>query len=318
MQHYIKSYIRIMKQTNAKILKMLIVFALATLCSGHLHAQNKLGNNPTVIASGSLLELESLSKGLRLPRIALNDVTSWTLDGSAVSGMLIFNEAGTAPKGMYYWSTVDTKWLRLANSEDLANLVISTTVSNATLGNTLTTTVNGVSALGVDIIKNNALSIVNGVLTSTVNGVASSPGLQILASADNGLTTTNGKVQLGGTLITPTTLTASSVNTLSLRGIQTGDISTDSLLVIVPGTGVIRKLSATGLETVVYKSITYASTDGQKQFPTPVTITDPKKLQVYRNGINVEFTGATGSGTIDLENPASCYVDDEIKIIQSK
>jgi len=28
--------------------------------------------------------------------------------------------------------------------------------------------------------------------------------------------------------------------------------------------------------------------------------------------------GVIGSGTIDLENPASCYVDDEIKIIQSK
>lgn len=305
-----------MKQNNSRTLKMLVIFTLGSLFIGHLQAQNKLGNNPTVVASGSLLELESLSKGLRLPRIQLDNVSVWTLDGSPVSGMLIFNETGAAAKGMYYWSTVDAKWLRLANSEDLANLIIPTTVSNVTSGNTLTTTVNGVSALGVDIIKNNALSIINGVLTSTVNGVASSPGLQILASADNGLTATSGKVQLGGTLTAPTTLTASTVNTLSLQGIQTGNISTDSLLVIVPNTGIIRKLSATSLETNMYKSIAYASADGQKQFSTPSIITDIKKLQVYRNGINVEFTGATGSGTIELEDPASCYVDDEIKIIQ--
>ena len=318
MQQYKKSYIRIMKQNNSRTLKVLVIFTLGSLFIGHLQAQNKIGNNPTVVTSGSLLELESLSKGLRLPRIQLDNVSVWTLDGSPVSGMLIFNETGATTKGMYYWSTLDAKWLRLTNSEDLANLIIPTTVSNTLTGNTLTTVVNGVSALGVDIIKNNALSIVNGVLTSTVNGIASSPGLQILASADNGLTATNGKVQLGGTLITPTTIKTSSVNTFSLQGIQTGDISTDSLLVIVPGTGVIRKLSATGLETAVYKSITYASADGQKQFTTPVTITDLKKIQVYRNGINIEFMGVIGSGTIDLENPASCYVDDEIKIIQSK
>ena len=305
-----------MKQNNSRTLKMLVIFTLGSLFIEHLQAQNKLGNNPTVVASGSLLELESLSKGLRLPRIQLDNVSVWTLDGSPVSGMLIFNETGATTKGMYYWSTLDAKWLRLANSEDLANLIIPTTVSNTLAGNTLTTVVNGVSALGVDIIKNNALSIVNGVLTSTVNGVASSPGLQILASADNGLTATNGKVQLGGTLTAPTTLTASTVNTLSLQGIQTGNISTDSLLVIVPNTGIIRKLSATSLETNMYKSIAYASADGQKQFSTPSIITDIKKLQVYRNGINVEFTGATGSGTIELEDPASCYVDDEIKIIQ--
>jgi hypothetical protein len=308
-----------MKQNYSKLFKLFVVLVFVSFCCGHLHAQNKLGNNPTVVQPGSLLELESLSKGLRLPRITLDDVHVWTLDGSAVSGMLIFNETGAAPKGMYYWNTALAQWVNVVNAADLTAIITgATTVSNTLTGNKLSTTVNGVTGIGVDIIKNNELTIVNGVLTSIVNGVASSPGLQILATADNGLTATNGKVQLGGALTAPTTLTASSVNTLSLQGIQTGDASTDSLLVIVPGTGVIRKLSAAGQSLTMYKSIAFASANGQKQFPTPTTITDLKKIQVYRNGINVEFIGAAGSGTIDLEDPASCYVDDEIKIIQSK
>jgi hypothetical protein len=308
-----------MKQNNSKFLKLLVVLVFVPFLGGYLHAQNKLGNNPTVVQPGSLLELESLSKGLRLPRITLDDVHVWTLDGSAVSGMLIFNETGAAPKGMYYWNTTLAQWVNVVNAADLATIITgATTVSNTSVGNQLSTTVNGVTGIGVDIIKNNALTIVNGVLTSTVNGVASSPGLQILATADNGLTANNGNVQLGGVLTAPTTLTASSVNTLSLRGIQTGDTSTDSLLVIVPGTGVIRKVSAATQGVTIYKSIAFAASDGQKQFATPAPITDIKKIQVYRNGINVEFVGVTGSGTIDLENPAACYVDDEIKIIQSK
>jgi len=308
-----------MKQNYSKFLKLFVVLVFVPFCGGHLHAQNKLGNNPTVVQPGSLLELESLSKGLRLPRITLDDVHVWTLDGSAVSGMLIFNETGAAPKGMYYWNTTLAQWVNVVNAADLTTIITgATTVSNTLTGNKLSTTVNGVTGIGVDIIKNNALTIVNGVLTSIVNGVASSPGLQILATADNGLTANNGKVQLGGALTAPTTLTASSVNTLSLQGIQTGDASTDSMLVIVPGTGVIRKLSAAGQSLTMYKSIAFASADGQKQFTTPAPITDIKKIQVYRNGINVEFVGVTGTGTIDLENPASCYVDDEIKIIQTK
>ena len=71
------------------------------------------------------------------------------------------------------------------------------------------------------------------------------------------------------------------------------------------------------LGTNMYKLIAIASTDGQKRFATPIKITDLKKIQVYRNGINVEFTQVDNTH-IDLEDQAACYVDDEIKIIQFK
>jgi len=65
------------------------------------------------------------------------------------------------------------------------------------------------------------------------------------------------------------------------------------------------------------KLIAFASSNNQKRFETPEVITDLKKIQVYRNGINVEFTRVDDTH-IDLEDQAACYVDDEIKIIQLK
>ena len=201
----------------------LLFFCILCLGTIPIAAQNKIGENPTSIQPGSLLELESLSKGLRLPRIPLNDVHVWTLDGTAVSGMIIINENGTAPKGIYYWSTDQLQWVRIVNSSELSSLITAgTTVSNTSTGNNLTTTVNGVTGSGVTIINNNSLNVANGVLTSTVNGVAST-GVNVLTSADNGLSTTNGKVQLGGTLVQPTNIELGA-NNMSVTSNSTGNL----------------------------------------------------------------------------------------------
>jgi len=560
-----------MKQKNLFLFILLVAMTLPA------YAQNKIGDNPTVIQSGSLLELESLTKGLRLPRVELNDVTAWTLDGTAVSGMVIFNETGTAPKGMYYWNMDSAQWIQIVNKSELSTLVanyltqntavrdsivnvvnsivsagsitgkdltsnspvlkvvngagttlnatqvdldqtelsnlfstsplsdglstaisnnttiqnsiqsvvnstisngtvtgkdltsnspvlkvvngtgstikatqvdldqaqlsnlfstsplsdglstaisnnttiqnsiqsvVNSTISNGTVtgkdltsnspvikvvngtGSTikatqvdldqvqlsnlfstsplsdglstaisnsttiknsiqsvvnstttntlsaasgkLTSTVNGISAnltpasgtiaksLGFDASgalvtagstpTSNSLSATNGQLISTVNGVASTPAVSVLNSADNGLSVTNGNVQLGGTLTQPTTLTASATNTLAVNGLQNGDASSDNLLVITPATGIVKKVSVANLGVNQYQSLAVA-TDGQLIFATPATITDIKKIQVYRNGINVKCT-IVDDTHIQLDSQAVCYADDEVKIIQ--
>ena len=281
-------------------------------------AQNKIGDNQGSIMPGSILELESVSKGLRLPRIVLNDINRWTLDGTPVSGMLIFNESGTAAKGLYYWDMDKSKWVNIVNTSDLVALIATnTSVTNNSTGNRLTTTVNGVTSLGTDIVKNNSLTLIDGVLTSTVNGVVSTPGLNLLSSVDNGLSSGNGNAQLGGPLIKPTTLSTSTTNTLAIKGLQNGNVNTDSILVVASNTGIIRKINTNELTGNGCKSIVLATTVGQRRFSTPVTITDIRKVQVYRNGVNVEFTQVDDTH-IDLETQAACYVDDEIKIIQLK
>lgn len=117
------------------------------------------------------------------------------------------------------------------------------TVSNTSTANTLTTTVNGIAGTAVNIINSNTLSLSNGALTSTVNGVSNSPAINILANANNGITATNGTAQLGGALTQPTTITTSASNTIALTGLQTG-ASTDSLLVIAASGSVIKKIAA--------------------------------------------------------------------------
>jgi len=100
---------KVMKHKQIFLFIVLAALALPT------YGQNKIGDNPTVIQAGSLLELESLTKGFRLPRIPLNDLHAWTLDGTATSGMMVFNDSGTAPKGLYYWNTELAQWVQVLN-----------------------------------------------------------------------------------------------------------------------------------------------------------------------------------------------------------
>ena len=294
----------------------MILFIISVLSIPEIRAQAKIGTTPELLDPSAVLELESSDKGLRLPRVKLDDANVWALAGAVpASGMVVYNELGLLPKGIYYWNTDLTQWVRVVNSAELSTLIAaSTTVSNASSGNKLSTTVNGKVGAQVAIINTNTLALANGVLTSAVNGVASSPGVNVVGTGNNGLTVTAGNVQLGGALVIPTTIAASAVNTFSITGLKEGNSLTDSLLVIAPTTGIVRKVSMVKAE--IAKVVQVAS-NGQRRFATPITITDPKKVQVYRNGINVEFYQVDDKH-IDLEVQATCYSDDEVKIIQLK
>jgi hypothetical protein len=61
-------------------------------------------------------------------------------------------------------------------------------------------------------------------------------------SADNGLTKTGSNVRLGGSLLTPTAINVSATNTLSLGGLQSGTLATDSVLTTTSG-GVVQRMS---------------------------------------------------------------------------
>ena len=295
---------------------LLILFIISVLSIPEIRAQAKIGTTPELLDPSAVLELESSDKGLRLPRVKLDDANVWALAGAVpASGMVVYNELGLLPKGIYYWNTDLTQWVRVVNSAELSTLIAaSTIVSNASSGNKLSTTVNGKVGAQVAIINTNTLALANGVLTSAVNGVASSPGVNVVGTGNNGLTVTAGNVQLGGALVIPTTIAASAVNTFSITGLKEGNSLTDSLLVIAPTTGIVRKVSMVKAE--IAKVVQVAS-NGQRRFATPITITDPKKVQVYRNGINVEFYQVDDKH-IDLEVQATCYSDDEVKIIQLK
>lgn len=101
------------------IQRLFLLFCI--LYANTISAQIKIGDNPSSINTASLLELESTNKGFLPPRITLNDVNNWTLTGTAVEGMLIYNESGSEPSGFYYWD--GSQWV----------LIVSGTISNNTL-----------------------------------------------------------------------------------------------------------------------------------------------------------------------------------------
>jgi len=81
----------------------------------------------------------------------------------------------------------------------------------------------------------------------TANGKRITINPSGLNNADNGLTVTNGNVQLGGTLTKPSVLTTTSVFTLAIQGLQNGAV-TDQFLT-TDANGVIRKITNTGWST---------------------------------------------------------------------
>lgn len=59
---------------------------------------------------------------------------------------------------------------------------------------------------------------------------------------------------------------------------------------------------------------THTAVDGQTDFATPAAIADINNIDVYRNGVLVDFL-QINTNTIQLDG-ISCYLDDQIKIIQ--
>lgn len=103
-----------------------LLLAIASLgLSLSSFAQVKIGDNPTTINPGSVLELESTNKGLLLPRLALTNTTTWLpLLGTPAAGMHVYNtNAGitstnsaypvlAAKTGEYYYD--GTGWRAIA------------------------------------------------------------------------------------------------------------------------------------------------------------------------------------------------------------
>ena len=116
-------------------------------------------------------------------------------------------------------------------------------------------------------------------------------GTDASVTANNGLTKTGDNVELGGSLVKPTTISVDETNSLAIAGLQTG-ANTDNMVVANPSTGELRQVRATPRFFYMPAVI----------FNTAQTGTTTRDLyQEYKN----QFTGTThyidhgvGGGTI--------------------
>jgi hypothetical protein len=79
-------------------------------------AQVKVGDNVTTLNASSILELESTSKGLLFPRVALTGTTAFAPLAAHVAGMTVYNTAtaGDVTPGLY--TNSGTAWVKLGGS----------------------------------------------------------------------------------------------------------------------------------------------------------------------------------------------------------
>jgi hypothetical protein len=307
----------------------------------HVHSQTKIGGTIGPSDANAYLELGDAlngNKGLLLPRVNLNLTTSPAPLTAHVKGLLVYNKTTNGnnlpyvSEGIYY--NDGTQWIKIID--------ISSTYS-------LTNANNGLSKSGANTVQLGGSLIQPTTITaSSVNSLSLS-GLQTGSKSDSlivseasgalrkisfneliqNLNVTNGltydpathTISFGGKLTQPTTIKTDVTNTLSVTGLQTGS-DTDNFLVADPATGVIKTVSSSSIASG-RKVVVYTAAQGATSFSTPYTITSADKIQVYRNGTEIDFAASLGSNIISLDFSkygdgvvTSCFAGDEIKIYQ--
>lgn len=167
---------RLLRTVKHKIMKQLLLFA-ALLVIGFANSQVKIGDNPTIIETSSLLELESTNQGFLLPRMTYVQKTAtvsppaglqvWCTNCGANGELQVFN-------GIDWTNTtggsVSLAFPRITTAA-IAGLTIAATTS-ATSGGTISSTGGG--------------TVTSGVCWST----STNPTIALSTKTTNGLTTT--------------------------------------------------------------------------------------------------------------------------------
>ena len=174
----------------------------------------KVGSSPTIINPSAALEVESSSKGVLLPRVALTGTTDVTTILSPTASMLVYNTAtaGTAPNnvtpGYYYWS--GAAWTRFTTGTPSADWTL---------------TGNAGSVAGTNFMGT----------TDAVDFVTKTNNIERLR------VTSAGNVGIGTTTPSNALHVSAASNPLKLTGLQTGNLGLDNVLT-ADATGVVRQV----------------------------------------------------------------------------
>jgi hypothetical protein len=132
-----------------KKIYLTIALAIGIMAS----AQVKIGDNATSVNANSLLELESTTKGVLFPRVALTGTANVAPLAAHVQGMTIYNTAtaGDVTPGMY--TNSGSAWVKLGASSAPEYHTIKGNVT------TVTTTTYTLGANDYAVITNNSTGV---------------------------------------------------------------------------------------------------------------------------------------------------------------
>lgn len=98
-------------------MKKILVISVFITASQFATAQEGFGtSNP---APSSVVDMTAATKGVLLPRVALTSTIVAAPISAPANALTVFNTAtaGDVTPGYYYWSTADTKWIRIIDKE---------------------------------------------------------------------------------------------------------------------------------------------------------------------------------------------------------
>ncbi len=117
----------------------------------------------------------------------------------------------------------------------------------------------------------------------------------------NGLTKTGFDVKLGGALTEPTTITTTATNVLKVAGLESGDLSTDSL-VVSTADGTLKRVSSSSIALQSGDQNFSVVSNGQDVYTVTGMPATASKVWVFRNGakliVNVDYTTTAGVVTL--------------------
>lgn len=113
----------------------MFIFGLTTV-------QAQIGIGTTSPSSSSILDVQSDSKGILIPRLALEITTAATPVNNPENGLMVYNTKDTndVKPGFYYWE--DTEWLKIQDKNDVS-IVNTTSYTGLTDGDTTPVPVEG-------------------------------------------------------------------------------------------------------------------------------------------------------------------------------
>ena len=236
-------------------MKKIITSTATILLTSMLYAQGGVGINNTGTApnSSAMLDVESSSKGLLVPRIALTSTTdATTITNGNVNSLLVYNTATISDvlPGYYYWNATNNVWKTLGGDADSDPTNEYNTSFSVTGGNLVIVDSGGnlsvpVASLGTDsqnltstIAGSNATVNINGGTSTTfsVNDADFDPTNEIELPA----TATTGQVLTWNGTNWGAQNTASSADNLGNHtATQNLDLSTSKLVGNGGSTGIL-------------------------------------------------------------------------------
>ncbi len=207
-------------------------------------------NQLTIATGGTALNITGLTAGASTDSLVTINTTSGKINRINIAS-LNKNDSTTSNNGL----TLTGKNIQLGG-----NLIQATTITNNANPLTIATGGTALNITGLTAGSSTDSLVTVNTLTGKINRISPTALNKIdSTTADNGLTLSGKKVQLGGNLTQATTITnnanpltiATGGTALNITGLPSGNISTDSLVLINNTTGQLKKVEVSELQTKI-------------------------------------------------------------------